>query len=383
VDWSNERYVRWYVRDTKTWMLLGWEGQCVLGLILRKVDRSGVLDGALTGDDLVVMFANGMPPEVAQTGLDRLVKREVVKLVTDGLVVTNFILAQESAQSDALRAREARERRRFESLHPSAALPAVALEVQTENVDSVGTSRIVTGESQNVTVESRKANKSSRLARASEGSARLAGSEGSAGLEGYPEGVQGEPGRTDSVSDSDPLTNSQRPVWSEPDLTHLVRDGLPPKPARAPAVDRMALAMAARDPMAQSLFRAWQEAAGKPGARLDGKGAALWARLAAEGVTVDEVRKAVAGAKLNRWAVEEAKLAPSAILGSAEQREKFCELADHPPSPKSTAPPEPTGPAHPSTPLAPGYEWKLYELCGGGTRWGQVRIRPQAQEAAQ
>jgi hypothetical protein len=69
------------------------------------------------------------------------------------------------------------------------------------------------------------------------------------------------------------------------------------------------------------------------------------------------------------------------ILDIAKDPSKFAGPSS--PTSNSAAPPKPTGPAHPSTPLAPGHEWKLYELCGGGTRWGQVRIRPPAQEAAQ
>lgn len=113
----------------------------------------------------------------------------------------------------------------------------------------------------------------------------------------------------------------------------------------------MARAMAPRDPLTAELFAAWRDGAGKPGARLDGQREALFARLAAEGVTVAEVRDAVAGAKLDHWAVQQAKLAASAILGSAEQREKYAELLRNPPAP-----------ANSPRPGQPGYE-----------RWGPGR----------
>jgi hypothetical protein len=112
MDWTNERYVRLYVRDTKTWCLLGWEGQSVLALLMRKMDRAGVLDDVRTAEDIVVVLQNGMPIEVARTGLARLIERDVLEATEAGLVAPNFMEAQEAVQSDAHRAREYRARRR-------------------------------------------------------------------------------------------------------------------------------------------------------------------------------------------------------------------------------------------------------------------------------
>ena len=44
MDWSNERYVRVYTRDTTTWKILSWEARALLQFLIRKVDRSGVVD---------------------------------------------------------------------------------------------------------------------------------------------------------------------------------------------------------------------------------------------------------------------------------------------------------------------------------------------------
>lgn len=95
--------------------------------------------------------------------------------------------------------------------------------------------------------------------------------------------------------------------------------------------------------LVQPLFEAWRDEAGKPGAKLDGRGAQFWRRLAHDGVTVEEVRDAMRGAKLDDWARDTAKLAPSPILGSAEQRLKFIELGRNPPPPNgSKGPRQPT-----------------------------------------
>ena len=112
MDWSNEKYVRLYTRDTKTWMLIGWKGQAVFGAILRKVDRAGILDDIFNGEDLVIVLANGMPADFAQDGIDALVQQKVIKITDAGILIPNFIEAQEATMSNAERCRKYRETRR-------------------------------------------------------------------------------------------------------------------------------------------------------------------------------------------------------------------------------------------------------------------------------
>jgi hypothetical protein len=130
VDWANESYVRLYVRDTKTWMLLGWEGQCLLPLILRKLDRSGVLADVFGAEDLSVMLANGMPMESIEKGLSRLVTKEVVTFCDIGLLMTNYLVAQETPKTDKQRQKESRERRSISSRFVTVESRAVTNESQ-------------------------------------------------------------------------------------------------------------------------------------------------------------------------------------------------------------------------------------------------------------
>jgi hypothetical protein len=112
MDWSNERYVRLYCSDTKSWLLFGWEGQAVLSLLLRKVDRSGMLDDVYDAEDVALMLGSGFPVDVAERGLSRLTKKGTVVITESGLLVPNYIEAQETPKSDAQRQRDARENRR-------------------------------------------------------------------------------------------------------------------------------------------------------------------------------------------------------------------------------------------------------------------------------
>lgn len=41
--WSDERYVRVYTRDSANWLSWPWRARALLPLLLRKVDRAGLL----------------------------------------------------------------------------------------------------------------------------------------------------------------------------------------------------------------------------------------------------------------------------------------------------------------------------------------------------
>lgn len=132
-----------------------------------------------------------------------------------------------------------------------------------------------------------------------------------------------------------PTTNDldQRPTInreSEKPHERLVRQK-PDDPTRR--------AMEPQPPEVSEMFSAWREESGKTGAVLDRARSQLFARLVAEGVTVDQVREATRGAKLDAWARDSAKLSPNAILGSADQREKFIGLARDPPRAKGSSEP--------------------------------------------
>lgn len=110
MDWANERYVRLYTRDTADMVSVGWEGRAVLTELLRKVDRSGVLEHG--GEVELVPEMLRIPRDLFLTGFARLIKRNVITATDTAIVVRNFLEAQETPQSDASRKRTERERRR-------------------------------------------------------------------------------------------------------------------------------------------------------------------------------------------------------------------------------------------------------------------------------
>lgn len=113
MTWDDERYVRLYTRDTPEWLCLSFLAQGLFCLLLRKVDRAGVLPLGRLGRRGAVV-AIGHPGEWARLegALDELLVDGCVRIEGEALVIPNFLDAQEAQASDRARAKKARERRR-------------------------------------------------------------------------------------------------------------------------------------------------------------------------------------------------------------------------------------------------------------------------------
>ncbi len=109
--WEDERYVRIYTRDTPDWDVLGWEGQALFVLLLRKVDRAGTIESGKHGlRSLAVTLA--MPIDVLTRAMTLLLDDGCIEQAGSVYVIRNFIEAQEASASPAARQKESRERRR-------------------------------------------------------------------------------------------------------------------------------------------------------------------------------------------------------------------------------------------------------------------------------
>lgn len=111
MNFEDEHYVRVYTKDTKTWLRWGWEGQTVFMHLMRRLDKAGVLDDI---EDPVpdVALLTGLPEEIVAHGLPRLLSSGTLQHVNGLLVCPRYIDGQTSKRSDAVRAKESRERRR-------------------------------------------------------------------------------------------------------------------------------------------------------------------------------------------------------------------------------------------------------------------------------
>lgn len=113
--WEDERYVRVFTRDTPDWCALSWEAQALFLFLLRRVDRAGLVPLGRSGARGLAGMV-GMPVEVVERALPELLADGCVQQSGTTLVIPNFVAAQESPQSDKLRARESRTRARDRAL---------------------------------------------------------------------------------------------------------------------------------------------------------------------------------------------------------------------------------------------------------------------------
>jgi hypothetical protein len=114
MDFSDERYVRIYTRDTPTWKMLGFEGQATLCLVLRKCARRGVFETAGMDPAKAASLIADIPLEFAAKGMARMFELGVAVLRSDHVYFPRFKEAQETAQSVAQRQREYRARQKEE-----------------------------------------------------------------------------------------------------------------------------------------------------------------------------------------------------------------------------------------------------------------------------
>lgn len=133
MDWANEDYVRVYTRDTADLMAIGPEGRAVWWEMLRKADKSGLIDHGGDMDTMPELLR--VPHEWWEKAIPKILKRKMARDTGTALVIPNHEAASTTPKSDKQRQKEARQRRR-----------ASAIEEVTKR-DGV--------ESQNVTPESR------------------------------------------------------------------------------------------------------------------------------------------------------------------------------------------------------------------------------------
>jgi hypothetical protein len=120
--WEDERYVRVYTRDTPGWLSLSFDAQSLLVLLLRKVDRAGLLSlGKLGPRAVAVVIGHGAQWKRIEPALQELLDAGTAVINGDTLAIPNFVAAQETPASGAQRTRDWRERQQVSALRDAAA----------------------------------------------------------------------------------------------------------------------------------------------------------------------------------------------------------------------------------------------------------------------
>lgn len=310
MDWSNERYVRLYTRDTTDWIMWPWQARAVFALLLRKVDRSGVLPLGKHGlRGLCVTI--GLPPEVVEPGIQALLEDGCVIQNSDVLVMPNFLAAQEAPMSDKERARKKREKERANALGHAESHGVTPSHADTQNV---------TQESQNVTDQSQSVTESHELSR----------------------GVTPSHAASRGVTLAVPIQPIQpnQPSRAEETTLSAVADGAAPLPqpepiAQEPKPDQLA-------PQVRQVFEHWKRVMGKGRTQLDDKRRrAVLARLKG-GYTVEDLCKAIDGCAKTPHNMGENERATryddlELICRDASHVDRFMHNATSPPKPPGTA----------------------------------------------
>lgn len=115
VNYEDEFYVRIYTRDTANWIRLPWQARAILPLIIRKLDRSGVLDGIVDPSaDIASIIC--VPEDIVSVGIDALLSdsrgQATLTLKNHALLMPNYMSGQQARTSDRVRTQGSRERRR-------------------------------------------------------------------------------------------------------------------------------------------------------------------------------------------------------------------------------------------------------------------------------
>lgn len=112
MDWTNERYVRLYTRDTETVLLQPWQSRHIFREMCRKCDRAGVIECKTGPRGLAVILQMASDVETVAKYLPHLVDDGSVVEIQGGYFLPNFMEANEAPQSDKQRAKESRNNRR-------------------------------------------------------------------------------------------------------------------------------------------------------------------------------------------------------------------------------------------------------------------------------
>ena len=137
------------------------------------------------------------------------------------------------------------------------------------------------------------------------------------------------PKQNESASEATTEAESNHSRSPDPDPVPLRSDNTLQGPVSNPTAScERSFECASSD--AKALFDVWQRESGKTGVKFDWSCRQVFEQCVREGVTLEDVRLIVRGAKTDEWAVKKARLMPSPLFKDPQQRAKFLDMARNP-----------------------------------------------------
>lgn len=112
MNWSDERYVKLYSRNTATWVTWPWQARAALPLFLRVADGAGLLDCGRREPLRALAALVMLPVEVVEVAVAAMVDDGTLEVVERGWLLPHYLEAQEATKTPALKKRDQRDRDR-------------------------------------------------------------------------------------------------------------------------------------------------------------------------------------------------------------------------------------------------------------------------------
>ena len=115
MNWSDERYVKLYTRQTATWRMWPWQARCVFPLLLQVSDGAGLIDVGARDPITALAVLVMVPREVVEAGVSALLEDGTLEVVSAGYLVPKFLEAQEATKTERLKKADQRAGRRAQA----------------------------------------------------------------------------------------------------------------------------------------------------------------------------------------------------------------------------------------------------------------------------
>lgn len=110
MNWSDEQYTKIYKRETLTMLSLDWDARSVLRALLLKLDGAGVMETGTLDPAEAVALQLRAPVDVVRRALPALIACGTVITVRHGILVPNYVAAQEATKTERLKKADQRQR---------------------------------------------------------------------------------------------------------------------------------------------------------------------------------------------------------------------------------------------------------------------------------